>query len=460
MQSVNEAKIVKSPDILTPDQEDAIDRLYGFNSTFLIARMGAGKTVIALSAIEELLRGGFLKHVLIIAPLKVCNTVWKQEAASWGHLKHLDIGICTGSEADRANVLLEQHSITVINFENVVWLFEMFGASKQGHFFDGLLVDELSRLKASGGRVFKKLRRRLDDFTWRVGMTGTPVSEDWIGLFGQMLIVDGGRALGTRRDRFLNAYFYPTDYKQYNWELREGSAAVLTHLIADAVHTMPDYTHTLPPLNEYDYVIELPDSARGVYKNMCKNMIVKLENAEVVAENAAVLSGKLLQLASGFLYVEDRPSVRIHDEKIKAVKALLTDSPTIVCYWFKDELARLRKAFPDAEVLGGGVSKKETDRIVDAWTRGDVKVLLLHPRSAGHGLNLAAGGHRMIWTGPVWSRDLSEQTAARLWRRGQRHAVDVTTIIVKDTIDELVVERLNDKGGYHRLLMAHLKSAG
>jgi hypothetical protein len=379
---------------------------------------------------------------LVVAPLKVCNKVWRTEHQNWEHLQHLDVAIATGTEATRKAAIESGAQITVINFENLKWLFKHYGKT---HGFDGLIVDELSKLKTSGGTNFKALRPQRKKFNWVVGMTGTPVSEDWLGLYGQMLIVDGGVRLGTRQDRYKEKYFYPTDYNQYNWALRDGSSEAIADVISDVVHVMPDYRDALPDISYITIDVVLPEQARDVYDELRDTFVT----GDIEASNAAVLSGKLQQAAAGFLYREDADAVVLHTAKLDALAGWVGNTPVMVVYWFKWELAQLLARYPEAMTL-------DEEGAVEEWNAGRLNVLLVHPRSGGHGLNLAQGGSLVVWLSPTWSRDLYEQTNARLWRRGQTSGVRVVELLAVDTVDGVVAARVDSKAAYHKLLLSHL----
>lgn len=443
--------------LLTDDQHAAIDRMYEHDSTLLVADMGAGKTVCALTAASELLHDGVCKRILVLAPLKVCQSVWQQEAENWSHLGHLNVAKAVGSEKQRRAALDSGAEIVCINFENIPWLFRKYGAKGM---FDGLIVDELTKLKEVGGAQFKALRPRLGDFAWRVGMTGTPVSEDWTGLFGQMLVVDSGQRLGTRKDSYLRKYFYPTDFQEYNWELHPWAAEEISKQIKDVVYTLPDYRHELPPLTIDEVVLPLPPHLREKYRELTKSMAVQMDGGgDVVADTAAVLSGKLMQCANGFLYgprdEHDRPTETywFSDYKLAALGAqvdlwLEEGEQVVICYWFSADKQRLVDLYGTDALLSPDA--------IDQWQGGKQPILLLHPRSAGHGLNLAKGGCKMLWLGPVWSRDLFEQTIGRLWRRGQLSAVEVVVLLGGGTIDEMIVARVEGKEEYEVLFKQHL----
>ena len=433
--------------LLDPAQQTAITALYESDGLLVYANMGAGKTIISLVALNELLRDGELNRVLIFAPLKVCNTVWKQESEKWAGLDCITVGIATGEPEKRREVVEDkQYNIIVLNFENIPWFFSLY---KKDHGFDGLLVDELTKLKSVGGKQFKKLRPRLKDFKWRSGLTGTPVSENFESLFAMIMIIDNGARLGTRKDRFLQEYFYPIDFDQRQWEIKsDKDAARLISKVAELVYTLPDYRHELPTLRIEHIAVELPDSARDVYVTFAKDSVYQ----EVLAESAAVLQGKLLQVASGFLYRNEGSSIILHNEKIKKCIELLkyTNEKTVIVYNFTEDLKRLRQALPDA------VAVNDYAEVIQDWQAGKIKYLLLHPLSAGHGVQLEAGCN-MIFLTPIWSNDAYLQTIARVWRKGQKHPVTVKIIEAADTVDQIVIARREGKSRFDALFTQHLE---
>lgn len=435
--------------ILTPDQEQTITRLFEYDHTFLVGKMGSGKTVCAMTAAQELLKAGELHRILIIAPLRVCNTVWTKECGQWEHLT-FDVNAATGTAADRTAAMKGRAQFVAINYELLQW----FCASEYIESFDGLIIDDISRFRKPGGQEFKALRKIIKHFTWRVGMTGTPVSENWEGLYAQMLLVDGGERLGKSKARYMQDYFYSTDYEQHTWALRDDSEKRITEKIKDVVWVMEDYTNDLPIMTVKEHYVTLPEKAREAYTTMAKEMVL----GDIEAVNMAVLSGKLQQIASGFIYDEDGDAARIHARKWDAVLNLVVaaDGPVIIVYQFEWELKHLRKVFPGAPVAREEKSINST--MIEDWNAGKTPVLLMHPRSGGHGLNLQYGGHTIIWWGPLWSREAFDQVNARLWRRGQRHPVSVHIVIAVDTVDGLVMDRLDAKGGNHGDFIAHIDS--
>lgn len=443
---------------LSEPQQLTIDRLYNCDHTFLIAKMGAGKTVCTLTAISELLRAGVIKRALVIAPLKVCDSVWRREHEKWAHLAHLKVHVATGKPMDRECMVEMPSDVLVINKENVQWLFTQY---KDSHGCDGLVVDELSQYRDPGGKTFAKMRRHMKDFVWRVGMTGTPVSEDFCGVYSQMLIIDCGHSLGTNSQRYLDTYFFPTDYERRNWQLRPGAGKLIVDLIRSSVHLMPDYRGQLPKINYLTEYVEMPRVGRVMYEKLKKDMLLELEAGKVVGTNQAVVTGKLGQLANGFVYLtaEEKVSHRVHEVKFRKLRQLIAeaDGPVlVVCNYIHDR--ELLTSRLNAVAYSEAKSKDDAQKIEDDWNAGRVPVLLLHPKSGGHGLNLQDGGHNIIWYGPQWSRDLFEQVNARLWRKGQKFAVKVVTIETKNTVDQIISARVEGKGKFDRLLLAHLSS--
>lgn len=446
------------PSDLADAQQDVIDRLFEHDHTLLVAKMGAGKTVCTLTAFAELQRENVRHRLLVIAPLKVCDNTWGYEHARWSHLQHLRVAVATGNEKQRRAAIESPCDVLVINLENVAWLFDNY---RDQHGCDALVVDELSKFKNVGGVGHKKLRRRLGDFGWRVGMTGTPVSEDWVGLYGQMMVVDRGAALGTDKQRFLDTYFYPTDYNRRNWALRGASDKALVAQIRDGVYTMPDYRSELPPIEYYTDTVTMSAQAMAVYKQLKRDMLIQIEDgALVVAQNEAVLTGKLAQAASGFLYDTESEAVEVlHHAKFEHVQRMISeiDRPVLLSCWFQYDRDILA-AVLGCPIYGKSKSKTKTKQLEDEWNNGQHKVMLIHPRSAGHGLNLQDGGADLIWYGPQWSRDLWEQLNARLWRRGQKSTVRVYVIETADTIDQIISARVENKGAFDRAFMAHLQA--
>lgn len=436
---------MKSEALLTPDQQDAIDRLYNYDQTLLLGGMGAGKTVIVLSALSEMLAAGLLDRILIIAPLKVCDTVWRHEAGGWQHLSHLNVDVAIGTPAKRKQAFEKMGKLVVTNYENLAWV------KKQGYLdgFDGLVIDESTKLK-SHGAWFKALRWSLKGFKWRVAMTGTLLSENIEQVFYQAFLVDNGAALGKNREKFLREYFYPTDFQQRNWAAFPGALEQITARLADVLYEIPDYTASLPKLTVQNINVKMGKTARHSYKEMADGF----EAEGVLAETAAAKSLKLEQLANGFIYDEDKVAIPVHSHKIAALKQHRKNrengSSLLLIYQFIEDLEQIKAVYPDVVCLN------DSPDVVDRWNRGEVEVMAMHPKSGGHGLNLAAGGWSMLWFSPVWSADATAQTIARLWRRGQAHEVVVDVLVCEGTVDQVKIDRVEGKGEFMPLFLAHL----
>ena len=434
---------------LTPDQNECVTHLFEHDSTLLVADMGAGKTVCAMTAAAELLASKFVNKILVITTIKVAQNVWATEHQKWSHLTHLKVAMALGSEQDREVGLAAKADLICINFENLRWLCETLGNDLVKK-FDGLIIDEVSKLKSNSGSNFKAIKKYIRKFKWRLTMTGTPVSEDWTGLFGQIYMTDGGKALGKNKQRYLENYFYPTDFQQRNWSLLPDQDARILTKIKPLLYHLPDYRHELPELIEQDIIIDMPGHSKKLYSQFKKTMVADFNNSEIAAQNSAALTGKLQQICQGFMYGENT-IFEMENPKLDMLKNLVAENskPKIVVYWFKHDLKNLQKVFPDGVVL-----KNPGD--VEKWNKGKINLLFLQPRSAAHGLNLASGGHQIIFYSMVWSNDLYLQTIARLWRRGAKNSVTVKKLIMQNTIDEIINLRLSDKKKYQALLLSHI----
>ncbi len=424
--------------MLNADQQAAVTHIFEHESSYLIGPMGSGKTGVALTAIAELMAGEHIARVLVVAPKRVCTGVWPAESHKWG-LDRLNVAVATGTATQRTKVFNSPANVVCISFELLPWLFK---ETKLWQSFDMLVIDELTKLKA-GGAGFKALRGKLNHFDVRLGMTGTPVSENFEGLFYQVFAVDAGRAFGKNKTAWLEMYFYATDYNNYNWEIRHDMAPALVSAFKHLVVRLPGYTAELPGLT--DTVIEVEHCRTDEYDDMIRTFFAE----GVVAANAAVMTSKLQQLASGFLYDEAGETYNIHYLKQDALQALLRQyagAPIVVVYQFEAERARLL-ATPDVHIY-------TTDEL-EQWRASADGVLMLHPRSAGHGVDLTHSSV-MIFLSPIWSRDLTEQTKARVYRRGQTSACRVYTLAGADTIDVDIVARVEGKSAHHALLLAHL----
>lgn len=410
---------------LTADQEVAVTRLVEYDHTLLVAPMGAGKTAVVITAARELLELGVVSRVLVVAPLMVADTTWRSEARLWGGGLRFTYAL-GGAKARGKAFTDELAQVVVTNVDNLAWAASEMGLDG----FDGLVVDEGTKLAETGGVGARRLRRWIPRMRWRVVLSGTPVAQGLDKLFGQMLIVDGGETLGTSKHRFLRSWFTAMDYEERRWEPNELLREELLRRVRPWVHTMPEYPR--PPLSERVVWVDLPDGARALYRGLARDWVA----GDVVAVNEAVLKGKLAQVAGGAVYDESGAAVWVHNAKWTALEAVLrgwADSPVLVVYSWEWQLERLRSM--------GAVPF--TVARLEAWNRGEIPVMAIHPRSCGHGLNLQSGGHRIVWMGPQWSRDAHDQVVARLWRRGQGIGVEVIVVCARDTVDGEVLERLD-----------------
>ena len=440
--------------LLDDSQLDLIDRIYGHDATLVYATMGSGKTVCYLTAASELLSEDIINRVLIVAPLRPCNEVWAEEHKKWAHLQHLDVAVATGSADKRLAAINSGAQIVVINIENLVWFLDTF---KKNLGFDALCIDELSKFSNNSNKGVKKLRTKTKLFKHHVGLTGTPVHESFLSLFSQCLVLDGGDRLGRNFDTFKRLYFYATDYNEHNWELLPSANTRLLGQLKDLIYSMPDYTHTLPKLTEHLHDFELSDESSEAFKHFAKHSVIEIGGVEIVAENAAVLSGKLEQFNSGFLYVEG-DALQISDtferfEAFKKLVSLLCSKNCLIFYTFEEEKQQI------IDALGEDYSLISEKGVVDNWNAGKIKNLVLHPKSAGHGLNLAGGGHTIILYSPIWSNDMYKQLVGRLWRRGQKKAVDVHILReCLNGLDDMKLQRVTDKSEHDAQLKSWLAS--
>lgn len=433
---------------ITPDQNEAIDRLYSHDETFLYAKPGSGKTIIAATAIKELLDDGHLSRVLIISTPKIVKTVWPGEFRNWRHTQHITVDSAVGDVEQRLSIFKDPAiQVVVATFNVLPWI----KANKLFDSFDGLVIDESTKLTQTGGAQFRALRPNLKKFKWRVALSGTPCAESFDRLFGQMLLVDLGKSLGTRKESFMQEYFYTTDFKGYNWTLKEGSAERITKAVDHLVHTVPDYRGDLPELQVDNHYFSQSEEVLSFYNTLRKDLVCD----DVTAVNAAVLVGKLQQVASGFVYTDTGEVVSKSDNRIQALTEAMgkTKGPVIVTYNFKEDLRRLKEYFG---AKARELKPSNLEETTSQWNEGEVEVLLIHPRSAGHGLNLAKGGCVMIHYTPHWSWDVTDQANARLWRRGQTKTVQIITLVALGTVDELIVQRIENKKTFDMMFNEHL----
>lgn len=409
--------------------------------------------MITLTAVDILLRAGEITKVLVVAPLRVAATVWAEEARKWDHLQHLRVVKVLGDQATRLQALQQEADIYVINRENVDWLV------RQGRWpFDAVVLDELSSFKSATAARFKALRRVRPAIGRIIGLTGTPAPNGLIDLWSQVYLLDEGERLHKTLGAYRTRYFDPgrrNGQIVFNWVPKPGAAEAIYGKLADICISMQakDYLE-LPDRLDREVKVPLSPAARRAYETMESDMLLPLRDQVITAASAAVVTGKLLQLANGAIYDADRNVHEIHQAKLDALEDILeaaNGEPVLVYYAYQHDLSRIKKRFPQAVQLA-------TSRDVDNWNQGQIPLLLAHPDSAGHGLNLQQGGHIMVWFGLTWSLEKYQQACARLYRQGQSRPVTVYHVIAEGTMDEQVLRILDKKDGRQNALIEAVKA--
>lgn len=443
-------------------QVKAVDMIVNNFNCGLFLDCGLGKTVSTLTAIQELREMGFIDKVLIIAPKKVAQITWKDEINNWEHLKGLRISVIDGTAAQRRAAMMADADIYTISRDNVVWLVVEHGGVKLP--YDMVVIDELSSFKNYASKRFKALRRVRKFIPRVVGLTGTPAPNGLIDLWAQMFLIDEGKRLGKTitdyRDRFFTAGRRNGDIV-YQWDLKspaEETEQKISDLIKDICISMSaeDYLKMPDKLMYYDRV-KLSDKDFKAYKTFEREQVLEfIESGETItAASAAALSNKLQQFANGAMYDADRKVLQLHDEKIEKLKELVeaaNGQPVLVAYSFRHDLDKIMEALKEYKP----VKLEKPEQIAD-WNAGKINVLVTHPASAGHGLNLQKGGHIMIWYGLTWALELYQQFNARLYRQGQKKPVSIHHIIATDTVDEKIIKSLDGKDTTQRSLMDAIK---
>lgn len=425
--------------------------------------MGLGKTVITLSALFDLLFDSFDVHkVLVIAPLRVAKFTWPSEIEKWEHLNFLKYSVVVGTEAQRKKALDEKADIYIINRENVQWLIDKSGYKFD---YDMIVIDELSSFKNGKSVRFKSLLKVRPLAKRIVGLTGTPSGNGLMDLWAEFKLLDYGVRLERFITHYRNKYFIPDKRNGeivYSYKLITGADKVIYHKISDITMSMKaeDYLK-MPKLIYRNHEVEMPDNATEVYRNLQDDFIQELKDKdeEITVANAAVLTNKLLQVSNGALYTDNGSTFKIHDAKLDALEDLIEASngkPMLVAYWFKHDLERIKERLDSLGVNYGYLDK---DDAIRKWNEGKLNVGLIHPASAGHGLNLQSGGNVIVWFGLTWSLEFYEQTNARLYRQGQKaESVIVIHIVSKGTIDEDVLDVIHGKATRQNALLKAVKA--
>ena len=429
-------------------QKYAIEFIESHPIAAVILQMGLGKTVCTLTAIEHLMYDTFeVSKVLIVAPLRVAKVTWSDEIDKWDHLSHLTYSVAVGSEKERLSALKKKADLYMINRENLQWLIEKSGLPFD---YDMVVLDELSSFKSWQSKRFRAFMKVRPKVQRVVGLTGTPSSNGLMDLFAEFKCLDMGERLGRFITQYRNAFFIPDRMNGqvvYSYKLRPFAEEEIYRRIGDITISMKALDHLkMPELIENRYPVYMDDGEKQQYESMKKNLILPyLENEAITAANAAALSGKICQMANGAVYSDEGSVAHIHDRKLDALEDIIeaAQGPILLCYWFKHDLERITKKLDELKVEYARIS---SDGSIRMWNEGKFQVGLIHPASAGHGLNLQAGGNHIVWFGLTWSLELLEQTNARLWRQGQRaETVVVQYLVTAGTIDERILDAISKK---------------
>jgi SNF2 family DNA or RNA helicase len=419
-------------------QETAADFLYEHDRAMILAPVGAGKTAITLTAMWEMLRDEHVKRFLVLAPKRVCTDVWPVEQPKWAPMASLAVAV--GTPKERLAALKSNARIVVTNYDNIQWLAE------QKLNFDAIVFDELTKLKNPSGTRFKALLKVMDPITVRWGLTGSFTSNGLEDVFGQCKIVDQS-LLGRAKGAFMQQYFTLVNKDYGDWKPRPGSLELVMQRIKPATFVLEpgEYKDKLPPLHTVEVSCKM-DMAD--YNKMKKDFVLD----DVVAVNAAVVTQKLQQMSSGFLYSDNGP-IWLSVHKFQRLEELLDENQhanTLVVYQYQEELAELQRRF-------GHLTTLDHPDAIERWNRGEVRLLAVHPKSAGHGLNLQHGGHHIVFLSLPWSLELYEQTVGRLHRSGQRHDVWCYVFLTDKTVDEKIWRSLHDKLSLSQIALEALK---
>ena len=425
-------------------QKYSVDFIINHPAAALLLDCGCGKTIITLTAINDLMYDRFeINKVLVVCPLRV-GQVWKNEVDKWEHLKSLKLSVAIGTEKERRAALQQKADIYIINRENLPWLIE-----NSKFDYDMVVVDELSSFKNHQAKRFKALMKVRPMVKRIVGLTGTPSSNGLMDLFAEFKLLDKGQRFGRFIGQYRSTYFQPDKMNGmivYSYKPLPGAEERIYEKISDITISMKATDHLqMPELISSRYEVELSPTERQKYEQLKKDLVLPVDDEEITAANAAALSGKLSQLANGAIYDDDKRAIQIHDRKIDALEDIIESmngKPLLVAYWFKHDYDRIAERLSELKVP---FAKLDTDESIEKWNRGEIPVALIHPASAGHGLNLQSGGSTLVWFGITWSLELYQQTVARLWRQGQKNTVVIQHIIAKNTIDENIMAALEKK---------------
>ena len=435
-------------------QNYAKDFILAHKVSALFLDCGLGKTITTLTAINELMYDSFeISKVLIIAPLRVAQSTWKGEIEKWDHLNLLRYSIAVGDEKERLKALKQTSDIYIINRENVDWLVTKSGIDFN---FDMLIIDELSSFKSHTSKRFKSLLKIRPYFERVVGLTGTPSSNGLMDLWAEFRVLDLGERLGRYITHYRNEYFLPDKRNGaviFSYKPQKNAEERIYRRLADMTISMKSTEYLKMPeliLNELEINLDEEDQIK--YKKFKKEMVMTIQEKEIDAINAASLSNKLIQLANGSIYDEDKKFYEVHNKKLDKLEEIIESAngkPVLVAYWFKADKERIEKRFKVREI--------KTADDIKQWNKGMIDLALIHPASAGHGLNLQSGGSTLVWFSLTWSLELYQQTNARLYRQGQKDTVVIHHLITKNTIDEDIMKSLKRKDKTQEALMRAVK---
>lgn len=399
-------------------------------------------------------------RILVVAPLRVARNTWSDEIEKWDHLHHLTFAIAVGSEKERLEALRKQADITMINRENLQWLIEKSG---QPFEYDMVVIDELSSFKNHQAKRFKALMKVRPKVKRIVGLTGTPSSNGLMDLFAEFKILDMGVRLGRFIGQYRNTYFKPDKVNGpivYSYKPLPGAEDAIYEKISDITISMKAADHLkMPELINTKYMVHLSEKEKKKYEDMKAELVLELPEGEITAANAASLSGKLSQMANGAVYADDESILPVHDRKLDALEDIIESAngkPLLIAYWFKHDLIRIEQRLAEKKIP---FQKLDSDASMKMWNKGELPVALIHPASAGHGLNLQSGGSTIVWFGITWSLELYQQTVARLYRQGQSsRTVTVIHILTQGTVDEKIMKALAEKDSTQSALIDAVKA--
>jgi len=439
-------------------QKMAIEKIYETPRCGLFLEMGLGKTVITLTALEDMIYNSFeVCKVLVIAPLRVAEDTWSRESAKWEHLKHLRISKVLGTPSQRRAALAAEADIYIVNRENVVWLCDELSVAG-GWFFDAVVIDELSSFKSPKAQRFKALRKYITRSRRVIGLTGTPAPNGLIDLWSQIYLLDGGERLGRTVTGYRERFFLPDKRNQttiFSYKPKDGADKAIWDRLSDICVSMraEDWL-TLPERIDNVVTVRMTDKQRAAYEKFEREQYIQFIEGEVTAVSAAALTNKLLQYSNGAMYKADGEYIETCEGKLDALEDIIeaaNGKPVLCFYSYRHDLERIRKRFPNAVKLDNAED-------IENWNNGGIELLLAHPAGAGHGLNLQAGGNIIVWFGLTWSLELYQQANARLYRQGQKNAVIIHHLLTENTVDERVYQSLQDKGEVQDDLLDALKA--